>query len=80
MPVAFDVPASGPDLFRNFVVPSGLTEDKWVRAVEFRPSARAVVHHALFAYVRGGAYATLDGADGQPGFRGLVADRRKPGD
>ena len=71
MPAAFDVPASGPDLFRNFVVPSGLTEDKWVRAVEFRPSARAVVHHALFAYVRGGAYATLDGADGKPGFRGL---------
>ena len=39
MPAAFEVPASGPDIFRNFVIPSGLTEDKWVRAVEFRPSA-----------------------------------------
>jgi mono/diheme cytochrome c family protein len=68
----FEVPASGPDIFRNFVIPSGLLEDKWVRAVEFRPSARTVVHHALFAYVRSGAYASIDGADGKPGFRGLA--------
>ena len=68
----FEVPASGPDIFRNFVIPSKLLEDKWVRAVEFRPSARAVVHHALFAYVRSGAYASMDGADGKPGFRGLA--------
>ena len=72
MPKDFAVPASGPDIFRNFVIPSGLLEDKWVRAVEFRPSARTVVHHALFAYVRSGAYASIDGADGQPGFRGLA--------
>jgi len=68
----FDVPASGPDVFRNFVIPSGLTEDKWVRAVEFRPSARAVVHHALFAYVPGGSLRAVNGADGRPGFRGLA--------
>ena len=72
MPQEFEVPASGPDIFRNFVIPSSLLEDKWVRAVEFRPRARTVVHHALFAYVRGGAYASIDGADGQPGFRGLA--------
>lgn len=72
MPAEFEVPASGPDIFRNFVVPSGLTEDKWVRAVEFRPAARKVVHHALFAYVRGGAYKAIDGSDGKPGFRGLA--------
>jgi hypothetical protein len=72
MPQEFEVPASGPDIFRNFVIPSTLLEDKWVRAVEFRPRARTVVHHALFAYVRSGAYAALDGADGKPGFRGLA--------
>ena len=71
MPASFEVPASGPDIFRNFVIPSALTEDKWVRAVEFRPSARTVVHHALFSYVRGGAFAAVDSTDGQPGFRGL---------
>lgn len=72
MPQEFEVPASGPDIFRNFVIPSGLTDDKWVRAVEFRPSARTVVHHALFASVGSGAFAKIDGADGQPGFRGLA--------
>ncbi|MBL9165114.1 MAG: cytochrome c [Planctomycetaceae bacterium] len=44
----FEVPADGPDLYRNFAIPLGLTEDKWVRAVEFRPSAPTVVHHSLF--------------------------------
>ena len=33
MPSAFDLPASGPDVYRNFVIPTRLTEDKWVRAV-----------------------------------------------
>ena len=40
MPEAFDVPASGPDVYRNFAIPLGFTEDKWVRAVEYRPSNR----------------------------------------
>jgi Tol biopolymer transport system component/mono/diheme cytochrome c family protein len=73
MPVGFEVPASGPDVFRNFVIPTRLTEDKWVRGVEFHPGARKVVHHALFAAVGGGSLAALDGADGRPGFGGLSA-------
>jgi mono/diheme cytochrome c family protein len=72
MPASFDVPASGPDIYRNFVIPTGLAEDKAVRAVEFRPGTRAVVHHALFMYVRGGALAAADGKDGRPGFGGAV--------
>jgi mono/diheme cytochrome c family protein len=83
MPIAFDVPASGPDVFRNFVIPTRLTEDKWVRGIEFRPSARKVVHHALFAQVPGGSRANVDGVDGRPGFGGLsavgFADRNDPG-
>jgi mono/diheme cytochrome c family protein/tetratricopeptide (TPR) repeat protein len=70
---AFEVPASGPDVFRNFVIPTRLTEDRWVRGIEFRPSARRVVHHAIFAHVPGGSRAALDGADGRPGFGGLGA-------
>jgi hypothetical protein len=53
------------------VIPSGLTEDKWVRAVEFRPSARKVVHHVLYAYAAGGSLAKQNGADGKPGFGGM---------
>ena len=33
------------------MVPSGLTEDKWIQAVEVRPSNRGVVHHAV-VYLR----------------------------
>jgi mono/diheme cytochrome c family protein len=78
MPEAFDVPASGPDIFRNFAIPTGLTEDKYVRAVEFRPSARRVVHHALFQFARGGAVADLVGADGKPGFSSAMPVRMVP--
>src|SRR5262245_51772492 len=83
MPVGFDLPAKGPDVFRNFVIPTKLTEDKWVRGVEFRPSARKAVHHALFAQVPGGSRANVDGVDGRPGFGGISAvgfmDRNDPG-
>lgn len=47
MPKPFDVPASGEVEYQYIVVPTGFTEDKWIRAVEIRPSNRAVVHHAL---------------------------------
>ncbi len=48
MPAAFHVPADGPDIYRNIPVPLGLTEDKWITAIDMRPSARAVVHHVLY--------------------------------
>jgi Tol biopolymer transport system component len=79
MAVGFDLPASGPDVFRNFVIPTGLKEDKWVRAVEFRPSARKAAHHALFAYAPAGSMARFDGADGKPGFGGMGTVGIAPG-
>jgi hypothetical protein len=79
MPVAFELPASGHDVYRNFVLPTGLTEDRWVRAVELRAGARAAAHHALFAYVPQGMFAERDGADGQPGFGGSMAVGFVPG-
>jgi mono/diheme cytochrome c family protein len=71
MPAAFDVPASGADVYRNFVIATQLTEDRWVRAIEFRPSARKAVHHVLFAYDATGTAAKQDGRDGHPGFGGM---------
>jgi hypothetical protein len=71
MPASFELPASGPDIFRNFVIPTHLAEDKWVRAVEFHPSARKAVHHVLYAYDASGALAKRDGQDGRPGFGGM---------
>ena len=71
MPQSFSVPAVSDDIYRNFVIPTNLTEDKWVRAIEFRPIARAVVHHSLFFADASGAARALDGKDGQPGFPGF---------
>lgn len=79
MPVGFELPASGPDVFRNFVIPLNLKEDKWVRAVEFRPSARKAAHHALFAYAPAGSMARIDGVDGKPGFGGMGTVGIAPG-
>jgi uncharacterized protein (TIGR03437 family) len=71
MPAGFNVPADGPDIYRNFVLPTGVTEDKWVKAIELKPSARAVVHHVLFAADKTGTARAQSGQDGQPGFPGL---------
>jgi hypothetical protein len=72
MPKAYDVPATGRDIYRNFVLPLNLTEDKWVTAIELRPAARSVVHHVLFFY-DGGKARQRDGQGGQPGFSGSGA-------
>lgn len=47
MPEDFTVPASGTIEYQYFQVPAGLTEDKWVQAIEIQPGAREVVHHVL---------------------------------
>lgn len=48
MPEPFEVPASGRDIYQTFTVPVDLAEDRWITAIEVRPSARAVLHHVLF--------------------------------
>ena len=48
VPQPFTVPAEGKDVYRCFVIPIDISEDKYVTAVEYRPSNRKVVHHALF--------------------------------
>jgi hypothetical protein len=68
----FAVPADGPDIYRNFVVPLNLSEDRWVRAVDFRPSARTVVHHSLFFLDASGAARQRDEEDPLPGFSGSM--------
>jgi Flp pilus assembly protein TadD/mono/diheme cytochrome c family protein len=40
------VPASGTDLFRNFILPVPITQTKYIRAMEIKPGAPRVVHHA----------------------------------
>jgi peroxiredoxin len=47
VPRPFKVPATGTVVYQYFVVDTGFTEDKWVRAAEIRPGNRAVVHHTI---------------------------------
>ena len=51
LPKEFAVPESGMVEYQYAIVPTGFTEDKWVQAVEVRPTERSVVHH-IIAYVR----------------------------
>jgi len=70
MPAAYHIPADGPDIYRNIAVPLGLTEDKWVTAIDMKPTARAAVHHVLyFADPNGKAHLKKQGD--QPGFNGM---------
>lgn len=70
MPEAFEIPADGPDVFRNFAIPLNTSSDQWVRAVEFRSSAKAS-HHALFFLDQTGEARKADAADPRPGFVGM---------
>ena len=80
MSKAFPIPASGADIYRNFVLPLQLTEDKWVRALDFHPGTRSVVHHVLFSYDATGVLRVRDGFDGKPGFSAMAGSgTRKSG-
>jgi mono/diheme cytochrome c family protein len=47
MAKAYSLPAEGPDQFRCFVIPLEADKDEYVKAVEFRPGNRRIVHHAI---------------------------------
>jgi hypothetical protein len=68
MPEAYRVPVSGPDLYRCFVLPTGLTEDKQVVAVEYRPGNKSVVHHIIGYIDTQGQGRKRDAADPGQGY------------
>jgi len=65
---AYELPAEGPDIYRNFVIRTGLKEKKYLKAVEYRPSTPEVVHHALFFMDANGRAREMDAMDSEPGF------------
>ena len=71
MPQAYTLSAATSEVFRCFVIPAGLTEDRWVRAVAFRPAApRAVRYVALYidASGQGKREQAISGGVGYDGF------------
>lgn len=63
---------SGKDLFRVVVLPSGLTDDKYVTAIEVRPGNKRVLHHTLNFFDRSGQARKLEEQEKQR--------QRKPGE
>jgi peroxiredoxin len=68
MPEPFTVPADGPDLLQNFVIPLDIPEDKLVAAIEFHPGNKRVAHHAVLFLDDSGTARKLDKATPEPGY------------
>ncbi|MBN8248172.1 MAG: hypothetical protein J0L84_12100, partial [Verrucomicrobia bacterium] len=66
----FTVPAEGRDVYRSFVLPTGLTQRRHVAAWELRPGSRAA-HHAFLFVDRSGEARRRDALDAVPGFSGM---------
>lgn len=93
---SFHVAATGNDLFRCFVVPTGLTEDKWVIGYDVKPGNPKIVHHTLHFFDTSGQGRELEKKqqtkelgkalpDHGPGYTvsmgvGFVAQRAKKGE
>jgi len=71
MPQAFHLPAEGSDVFRNFIIPSGVNQVRYVRGFELRMNNPRVVHHSNVVLDRTRSLRRRDGRDGQPGFPGM---------
>ena len=73
----FTIPASGTIPYKYFKAPTGLTEDKWIQAIEIHPSARAQVHHVLAFTQPAGSVPKPGGELGPDNIGGVTPN--KPG-
>jgi hypothetical protein len=69
MPDLFELTPTGPDEHRVFVIPTGLTEGKWVAAIDYKPGNTRIVHHALGAFDTKKRGRILDAADPKLGYK-----------
>ena len=67
----FALPASGEDLFHNFILPFPLQGTHYVRAIEIRPSAPEVVHHANLLLDRTASLRRAHAANWKAGVDGM---------
>jgi hypothetical protein len=73
----YDIPATGVIPYQYLRVPTHLTEDKWIQAIEIRPSANAQVHHVLAYTQPAGQPIRQGGALGPTNIGGVTPN--KPG-
>jgi hypothetical protein len=68
----FQLPAAGPDRFRNFVLSAPIDQTRWIRAVELRPENPRVIHHARLGIDTTLESVRRDAADPEPGYEGMA--------
>ena len=73
MPEAYEVPADGADIYRNFAFQVSVPVGKYIKAAEFRPGNKTVVHHAILASDPTGKARQRDADDPAPGFKGSLS-------
>ena len=71
----YTLPAEGLDVYRNFVISVPNTETRFVRAVEFLPRSRSLIHHAVMQLDESSWSADRDEMDPVPGFDGMEVSR-----
>lgn len=59
---------TGNDLYRCFVIPTGLASDQYITEIEALPGNREIVHHILVFEDSSNVPAQLDAADPGPGY------------
>lgn len=78
VPEAYALKAEGRDEHRVFVIPSGLTEGKWVATVDVHPGNAKVVHHVLAAFDTTGQARAMDQTDPGPGYATFAGFGTRP--
>ena len=73
----YKIPASGTIPYLYLRVPTYLTEDKWIQAIEIKPGARSHVHHVLAYTQPAGQTPNPGGALGPTNIGGVTPN--KPG-
>ena len=68
LPEAYEVPASGRDFFRHFVVPLPFQGLRWIQAAELRIGDASVVHHAEMMVDPTPTARRLEDRDPGPGY------------
>ena len=74
---AYALPASGPDVYWNFVIPAAVATTRYVRAIEIRPGDKRLVHHANLYVDRARSARRQEIAEGQ-GFPGMDVAIERP--
>ncbi len=71
VPEPYTLPAEGPDVFRNFIIPIPPGQAHYIKSIVLNPGNPKLIHHANIIQDRTRALRQRNNQDGQPGFPGM---------